>query len=224
MRKIQFQNKYYYHIYNRGVDKREVFMDEGDYLRFLRGMREFNRPDPIESLRRLDQIRRRERKAPRALSGAAPDSALGANPVEIIAYCLNPNHYHLLLKQVVDKGISKFMQKLGQGYTSYFNLKNNRTGQLVSSPFKSKEIKSDAQLLYVSAYINGNPQIHKIAKADKWIYSSYLDYLGKRQGKLANKDIILKEFENIQGYQEYVNEVIKNSSEIKEELRNLQIE
>ena len=185
-------------------------------------MREFNCLESTGSLYKKDYIKSSKRS--NSLLGIGSQAGHQENLVEIVAYCLNPNHYHLLLKQEAEKGISKFMHKLGIGYTNYFNKRYDRTGLLFQGKFKFKEIKSDVQLLYVSAYINGNPQIHKIAKADKWIYGSYLDYLGKRQGKLANKDIILKEFENIQDYQEYVNEVIKNSSEIKEEIKKCLIE
>ena len=222
MRKVKFQNNHYYHIYNRGVDKRDIFIDEKDYIRFLISMKEFNTLRQIGSLRRMNQIKR---EAPRALSGQRPDSALGARDaklVEIIAYCLNPNHYHLLLKQNIAGGISKFMQKLGQGYTAYFNQKNNRTGSLVSSPFKSAIANS--YLLKLSCYINGNPEIHKISKAENYKWSSYVDYLGKRNGTLCNKDIILNEFNSIKEYKDLVNIEIKESKENKKEVKNYILE
>ena len=218
MRKIQFQNEHYYHIYNRGVDKRDIFMDDKDYFRFLRTMRELNDIEPIESLYRQDQLKRQEAKPLRFAE--ANRSGLAS----FTAYCLNPNHYHFLLKQTVDDGISKFMHKLSTGYTRYFNEKYSRSGSLFQGPFKAVEIKSDSQLNYVSAYINGNPEIHKISKVDKWIWSSYLEYLGERDGTMCNKNIILNDFEDKEDYKNYLENVIKNSQEIKEEIKACLIE
>ena len=111
MRKAIFVNEECHHIFNRGVDKRKVFLDAEDRARFLKSMREFNRPDAIGSLYE-ESFREKDNlgvQLPRL--------------VEIVCYCLNPNHYHLVLKQLTDKGIEKFMQKLSTGYTNYFNKK-----------------------------------------------------------------------------------------------------
>ncbi len=112
------------------------------------------------------------------------------------------------------------MHKLGTAYPMYFNSKYKRSGSLFQGRYKSVSVKTDEQLLYLSAYINGNAEIHKIARADKWKWSSYLDYLGKRNGVLADKKIILKEFKNAKDYQEYTKKVIKNSREIKDEMKD----
>ena len=217
MRKVKFEIGKYYHIYNRGVDKRQIFLENKDFLRFLEGMIEFNCSEPVESLYRLNQLKRRG-IAPKALRFGENRSALGA----IIAYCLNPNHYHLLIKQLVKDGISKFMQKLNAGYTQYFNKKYGRSGSLFQGPFKAVEVKSDYRLWHISAYINGNAEIHKIVKeAEKWLWSSYPDYLGQRQGKLAEKAIILKNFKNPQQYQKFVKEVIKEIKQARQGLKNI---
>jgi len=227
------QNEYYYHICNRGVDKREVFCDGKDYLRFLRSMREFNKVSTIESLYRHDQLKRKAQKEAELLRFVPNrrSSASSSPLVEIICYCLNPNHFHLLLQQVTECGVSKFMQKLSTSYTKYFNAKNNRSGSLFQGPYKSVPIKTDAQLLYVSAYINGNPEIHKISKgvnkiskADKWQYSSCFDYLGKRKGNLCSKKVIQDQFRNIKEYKDYIKSVVKNSRDIKKEIKNCLIE
>lgn len=223
MRKLKFQNGNYYHIYNRGVDKREVFTDEKDYKRFLRSMRELNCPGPIDSLYRQDQLRRQVRKETKSLRLTDVNRS---DLVSFIAYCLNPNHYHFLLKQIQNNGISKFMHKLGLGYTRYFNEKYNRSGSLFQGPFKAVEIKSDAQLLYLSAYINGNAEIHKISKADKWPWSSYNEYCQKfnslRKNLVSIKpNIIFNEFKSIKDYKNYVNIVIRESGQRKTILKNI---
>ena len=226
MRKLILQSDYFYHIYNRGVDKREVFSDEKDYLRFLKSLREFNQLETIESLYRQDQLKRKEAK-PLRFSGlqSKPENRSGlASLVEIVCYCLNPNHYHLLLKQLSEKGIENFMHKLSTGYTRYFNDRYHRSGSLFQGTYKAIEIKSDGYLNQLSCYINGNAEIHKIVKAEKWPWSSYLDYLGKRKGTLINKGIILNEFKDINEYKLLTETVIKESSERKEEIKKYLME
>jgi REP element-mobilizing transposase RayT len=228
MRKIKFQNDYYYHIFNRGADKREVFSDSKDYLRFLESIRDFNRLEPILSIMQFN----RNKESSSFLK--EPGSFTAAPLVEILCYCLNPNHFHLLLKQIVDNGISKFMHKLSLGYTNYFNKKNNRSGVLFQGKFKAVKITSDEQLLYVSAYINGNAQIHQIGNAEKWPYSTYPDYLEMKNNLVfeqrinipegLNKKVILENFKDIAEYKDFTCDVIKNSSKIKEDLKNLRLE
>ena len=200
MRKTEFANNEYYHIYNRGVDKREVFLDEGDYARFLTSMREFNRVDPIGSL--YEKYLAEEK---RGLSPHKGDLVPTLTPlVEIVAYCLNPNHFHIILRQLSEGGISKFMLKLSSGYSSYFNKKYKRSGSLFQGPFKSIHIDSNEYLLHLSAYVNKNNFIHGY-NCDNWKYSSLLDYLGKRCGTLCNKEAILAQFDNnIEKYEEFL--------------------
>lgn len=218
MRKIQFQTDEYYHIYNRGVDKRKIFMEDKDYIRFLTGMREFNQLTLVESLRRLSQIRR---QATKVKTGTR---CLSVALVSIICYCLNPNHYHFILKQLTNNGISKFMHKIGMGYTNYFNKKYNRSGVLLQGKYKAAHIKTDDQLFQISCYINGNPEIHKINKADKWPWSSYQDYLDLRNNKLCDKNIILKDFPNIEEYKKLSDIIIQDSMEKKEDLKKVALE
>lgn len=186
MRKTEFANGEYYHIYNRGVDKREVFLDEKDYIRFLKSIKEFNVDRAIGSLKDLQALRAR-----------SADGLLETvnRTVDIIAYCLNPNHYHFILNQLEERGVEKFMHKLGMGYTNYFNKKHERSGSLFQGPFKSIHIDSDEYLLHLSVYVNANHAIHNYPEKD-WPYSSYLDYIGKREGKLSSKETILGQFDN----------------------------
>ena len=118
-----FANGEYYHIYNRGVDKRSVFMDKFDFERFLQSIEEFNSENPIGSIYENSFIKDQTEGKKKKL-------------VRIICYCLNPNHYHFILEQLVDRGIEKFMHKLGLGYTQYFNLKHHRSGALFQGPFR----------------------------------------------------------------------------------------
>ncbi|HAT73505.1 MAG TPA: hypothetical protein DCS08_00690 [Candidatus Moranbacteria bacterium] len=96
------------------------------------------------------------------------------------------------------------MGKLGNSYTKYFNIKNSRSGSLFQGPFKSIHIDSNEYLLLLSAYVNANHEIHGFLEKD-WPYSSFLDYTGKRDGKLCNKEIILGQFDNdFSEYEKYI--------------------
>lgn len=218
MRKIYFQNDHYYHVYNRGVDKREVFCDENDYIRFLICMREFNRKDPIGSLHLQKELQERRR------TSCEDVRRLEAPLVEIISYCLNFNHFHFLLKQLKDGGISEYIKRLIGGYTKYFNYKNTRTGSLFGGKFKSVPIITDAQMIYLAAYINGNVEIHKIAKARDYQWSSCPDFLGVRNGSLCNPNVILDQFSDISEYGQYLDEVINGSKAIKDEMKKSLLE
>ncbi len=232
MRKIKFANNEYYHIYNREVDKRKIFCCEKDYLRFLINLRLFNNNSKKEE---RDFILRNKQNLNKELSSGYPElSSLSLNNllnknlifflestpklVDIVCYCLNPNHYHFILKQLTNNSISKFMHKLDLGYTHYFNFnqKNNRSGSLFQGRFKAKHINKNEYLLWLSGYVNGNTEIHKIAKSENYKWCSYQDYLNKRNGTLCNKEIILSQFKNTEEYQKYVDIVMKESNKRKD--------
>ena len=211
MRKTKFVNEEYYHIYNRGVDKRKVFLDQLDYSRFLKGLSDFNTKLVREERKRrkseLSSDSSSERKS--ELSSDLVSSDL----VEIVAYCLNPNHFHLILKQVEERGIEIFMHKQGTGYSNYFNKKYKRSGSLFQGPFKSIHIDSNEYLLYISAYVNKNYFIHGYGSGN-WQYSSLLDYIGKRNEALCSKKIILDQFDNnFKAYEKFASD---NALYIKE--------
>jgi len=194
MRKVKFENGKFYHIYNRGVDKREVFEDEGDYERFLKYIKEILSSEAKPFSRRL------------SLEGA----------VELICYCLNPNHYHLILRQLKENGISNFMHLLATSYTMFFNTKYKRSGSLFQGPFKAVKIDSEEHLLWVSAYINGNAQIHGlIDDASQYQWCSYPEYLGLTDSAICSKGIILDQFKNLSDYQKASEECFKYMQEKK---------
>src|SRR3989344_5868781 len=117
MRKVKFSNGEFYHIYNRGVDKRTVFINRFDFARFIQSMDEFNSIRPVGSI--FENSFRKNQLSP---------AVGGAKLVDIVCYCLNKNHYHLVLCQRVKNGISEFMRRVGTGFTQYFNYKYKRSG------------------------------------------------------------------------------------------------
>jgi putative transposase len=224
MRNLKFETGQYYHICNRGTDKRNIFLSAYDFARFIEMMRLLNRKKPIQSIYRYKQLKEKEQRASKSLQNPRFCSDLDAPIVKFLCYTLIPNHYHFILKQITDQGIPKFMHKIGVGYTSYFNTKNQRTGSLFQGTYQAYQIPSTYKLLRVSCYINGNAEIHKIAKADKWPWSSYQDYLNLRRGTLCNKNIILEGFKNPRDYQDLTNDIIKESQAQKQEIAEFSLE
>jgi len=133
----------FHHVINRGVDKRVTFQDDKDYLRFLQNLHIYNN---IES-------------APHNVwsTSARMKARAEQKLVTIHAYCLMPNHYHLLLSPVCENGITKFMHKVGMGYAKYFNEKNTRTGVLWQGKYKCVDITKDAHFNFIPYYIHLNP-------------------------------------------------------------------
>lgn len=205
MRKTIFANGEHYHIFNRGVDKREVFSDKKDYERFLLSMNLLN--DKYDGL----MIKWRDFRKSDAKATFDDFLKLGFRNfrkrkplVEIVAYCLNPNHYHFILKQIEDRGIEKFFHKIGTSHTKYYNDKYKRNGTLFQGAYKAILIDSNEYLLYLSAYVNRNNFIHGYNKDDKWPYSSLPDYLGTAKSQLINKNIVLDQFRNINEYKDFL--------------------
>ena len=207
MRKTVFANGEFYHVYNRGTDKRIVFANNYDFQRFLQSMEEFNSVDPIGSIYQNSfcepQLRR-------------PTSKL----VNIVCYCLNPNHYHMILQQRVSGGISEFMKRLGGGYTKHFNFKHKRSGVLFQGKFKANHIDSNEYLLHASAYVNLNGLAHKLK--NNQFYSSWEEFVNKNSKGACKKDIILDQFKDVNEYRMFVQGALKKILARKELLKEME--
>jgi len=222
MRKVPFENEEFYHIYNRGVDKRDVFLDQRDYERFLYLLYVCNDTAPLLNsqfyYRGFASIEHypRERKP----------------TVSIACFCLMPNHLHLLVKQKENNGISLFMQKLGTAYTMYFNKKQNRSGVLFQGVFKSSHINREEYLIHLTRYIHLNPlELCEPAWKEKEVaikkssydfvnqypWSSYQDYLGKKKFyKILWPEILSDLCSSPKQYEQFVKEwAIKDLDQIE---------
>lgn len=201
-RKIYSENSYY-HIYNRGVEKRLIFIDNQDYSIFLLYLKEYLLPkgeqklyeqlsNPNTSYKERNKILRLLR-----LNNFADEIALHA-------YCLMPNHFHLLVKQKSYNSIDKFMHSLCIRYAMYFNRKYKRVGSLFQDVYKAVLIENEPQLLYLSSYIHRNPVKNiskpKLDTKDQVLCgylsqpSSYPEYLGQRQTEWVHPEEILEYF------------------------------
>ena len=219
-RKIKLEEGEFYHVYNRGVDKRIIFQDIHDYRRFLALLYITNSEETIHMSNDfpkktpLDEIFKKDR---------------GSQLVAIGAYCLMPNHFHLLLTPLVADGISKFMQKLQTGYSMYFNKKNERNGSLFQGVFKSKHATGDIYFKYLFAYIHLNPakikdknwktKSKKILSnlknfLAKYPYSSLQEYISL-QFKIINPELFPIDIKDITDYKNMVNDFSNPSQNTK---------
>jgi len=192
-RKFSFAPGEYYHIYNRGTDKRKIFLDWRDHWRFIALLYVANSQSVIH-------LSDHEGKDPISLLDLPREKIL----VDIGAYCLMPNHFHLLIRETGDGNISRFMLKLQTGYPMYFNKKYQRAGSLFEGPFRAKHIDNDNYLKYLFAYIHLNPVkmtdpqnwekkiIPDVEKAKNYLsqyrFSSLAYYLGEKlpENKILN--------------------------------------
>jgi len=200
MRSASLSNRQIYHIYNRGVDKRNIFLNTKDYQRFSDSLFVFNNTENLNGRRFTTLLRDK-----------GNDSL-----VNVIAYCLMPNHFHLLLEQLTDNGITKFLQKMTTSYTMYFNKKYSRTGALIQGVFKRSHIKSNGRLLEMSRYIHRNPikiltgensaslSLKKELLTYQW--SSLPDYAGVsiEPKIISNKELIIDQFKSPEAYVAFV--------------------
>lgn len=218
MKKIEFINDGIYHVYNRGIDKRDIFSDDEDFERFIKSILEFRGVEPIGSLYEKSFKNKKQQKNS------------GGDLIEFIAYCINPNHYHFIIKQLSDDGISKFMHKLSTGYTMYFNEKHERSGSLFGGRYKSKEIKENDYLLNLSAYVNLNDYIHQInslgGSTSKFVRSGWGQYSQENYQLRKNFDIpcetkfVLEQFDNINDYRKFAEETAEIMKEKKIDEKN----
>ena len=217
MRKTPFEVGEYYHIYNRGVDKRTIFLDEEDIQRFYDSIEEFNVLEPIGSIYEHSFAKRLGSEASKS------EAESGALAI-LIAHCANPNHFHLLLKQGAEKGIEKFMHRVGTGYTKYFNNKYKRSGSLFQGVFKSIHVDTNGYLLHLSAYISLNDRVHQLgSEASKLVRSrsSWGEYTDARIEGICEKDIILGQFGDSEGYREFALSSLESIIKRKEEFKGI---
>jgi len=197
IRKVKLVPGEYYHIYNRGNSKQKIFIDKEDYLRFIGLLYACNQKGNLK----VNNLNKSQ-----TLYDIEREKIL----VNIGAYCLMPNHFHILITEFEDDNISNFMQKLTTSYSMYYNKKYKRTGSLFEGKFKSQHAGTDRYLKYLFSYIHLNPikliqkdwkekgiknRKEAIDYLNKYTYSSYLDFIGEE--RIQNKIL------NIESFPEY---------------------
>jgi putative transposase len=208
-RSFNFAPGEFYHLYNRGTEKRDIFTSQSEKERFLSLLYLANQTDAVDIKLQGSTLLEQERTS---------------EPIiEIASYCLMPNHFHLLVREKEDGGISKFMQKVTTGYTMYFNKKHDRSGSLFQGRFKATHVADDRYLRYLISYIHLNPVkliepkwkevgLFDLVRAEKYIEqylgSSYLDYLGKQrpENKIIERKVLPEYFSSGADFKTFVTE------------------
>lgn len=212
----------YYHLYSRGTEKRVIFTNTSDYERFIVLLYICNSASIAVCIR--DHLRQGR--------GLAEIFTIdrGESLVEIVAYCLMPNHFHLLVREKTENGVQKFILKLLTAYSMYFNKKYKRTGALFESRFKARHADTDEYLKYLFAYIHLNPiklidpmwkengiqdRIAAQGYLRNYEYSSYHDWHGspRSESKILNREAAPEYFLTAKGFDDFVNEWLTFSAE-----------
>ncbi len=198
-----FNINFYYHVYNRGVEKRTIFETDRDHQRFSDTLCYYLHDQEVSFA--LFQRFNKEKK--KIYLETNPQN-LSTRRVHLIAHCLMPNHFHLLLKGARYDGITLFLSDISNSHTRYFNIKNERVGRLFQGPFKSKEISDEGSLLQVSRYLHINPLPAGLAKnPEDYPYSSYKTWIGQGKSSLLSLGLIsgwLKKFGGPEKYKKFV--------------------
>lgn len=222
LRKVQFANDEFYHLVNRGVEERKIFLDDEDRLRFVNSLLVFNDSNPAPWGMRGFWHQR----GPSSLMGDyKPESPL----LRIHSFALMDNHFHILTEQIKDLGVVDFMRKLG-GYSYYFNKKYKRVGPLFQGNFKAVLIRTDEQLKNAFVYVNTNPVgliepgwkengIKDFKKAQRFLgkykWSSYSDYIaGENNYSFVEKSFFIKLFGDNRGCKEEIGYWLKHKFEV----------
>ncbi|MCD6429536.1 transposase [bacterium] len=227
-----------YHVVSRAVEGVLLFKEEKDYFRMIHDLFEFNDENPTDwTYRQFYEKRSRSEDNESHSEECSEEKNKRKRKllVAILAFCLMPNHMHLLVKQLQEKGISKFMRKIGAGYGLYYNKKYDRSGHLFQGRYRIVHVKSEAQLQTAFVYIHTNPvslivpnwrekgipkdQLRKVIEflEKKYRWSSYLDYLGKRNfPSLTSRDFLTRIMGGKEGCREYVNAWLEHKKELKD--------
>jgi len=206
----------FYHTYNRGVEKRKIFLEDSDYWRCVHDLYEFNDKNLIINLKRRFEGNRISINEPVIKK---PRERL----LDILVWCLMPNHYHLFSAPVVENGLSRFHQKFGIGFSNYFNIKYKRSGVLFQGKYKKVRVADDTQMAQLVCYIHSNPldlwkpgwkekgltgsEIQNALKflEKEYRWSSHLDYLGIKNlpSLIGNNEFLINFFGGPEGYQKF---------------------
>lgn len=190
---IPFVNEEYYHVLNRGVAQMQIFNNAIDYRRFVKTFLYYQMEGP----------------KPR-FSMFAPTTSLLNQDVKILSivcFCLMPNHFHFLIRQKKEGGITEFVSKLSNSYTKYFNTKYKRVGPLLQGEFKAVHVETTEQLLHVSRYIHLNPLVGYVTKdLDHYQWSSYSEYVNLSDSIICEKKQILEHFKSVEEYKKFVSD------------------
>ncbi len=201
VRRTPLVNGEFYHIFNRGVARAPTFVSRAEYKQAMLTLSYYRYAKPPVSLARFKEFSQEERQ--QLLDSLRKAEKL----VEIVAFVLMPNHFHFLLKQNQNNGISKFASQFTNSYTRYFNTLNDRVGPLFQGVFKSVHVETDEQLIHLSRYIHLNPVVSNVIRESDLLaypWSSLSDYVGDGVSAQISTESVLSHFKNPQEYKRFV--------------------
>lgn len=205
-RKIPLVIGHFYHVFNRSVARQPIFLTNRDYQRALDVLTFYsylNPPIRFSHYNRLPQSQKND-----FMDNLRKNDKL----VEILAFCLMPNHVHFLIKETRDRGISTFMSNFQNSYAKYFNIKTERSGTLFQTMFKAVLIETDEQLIHVARYIHLNPVtayiVKDIEELKNYLWSSFSTYTGINNLDIINKDTILSYFPSVKKLVDFISDQI----------------
>ena len=203
LRTTPLVNNEVYHLYNRSISFTPTFVSKRDYQRALEILNYYQFAKTRLSFSKVRRLSLKERT-----NLLEKLRKKGNRLVKILCFCLMPNHFHFLLKQMKKGGISKLVANFQNSYTRYFNLKNKRVGPLFQGPFKAVRIETDEQFIHISRYIHLNPYsslvIKTLEELERYPWSSLGEYLHPREKKLSFPKEILSFFKNPPKYKKFV--------------------
>lgn len=221
MRKTIFANDEIYHVFNRGIEQRPTFISKREYDRAILTLDFYRFQKPPLRLSKVLLLKSDERE--NFFLKLKKEAKI---LIEIITYCLMPNHFHFLLKQKVENGLAKFLSNFTNSYTRYFDSKHERIGPLFQGTFKAVHIGTDEQLLHVSRYIHLNPVssfVIKDEKLDSYPWSSLPEFLGEEGKGICNKEIVLSQFSSKEKYRRFIHDQIDYAQKL-EKIKHLLLE
>ena len=186
----------YYHVFNRAAFKQPIYTNRDDYIRFLFALIYFQSATPFPHPERI--TRTFTEREGFAVSDIAFKNVITGKTIELVGFCLMPNHFHLIVRELAENSIARYMQRAELAYTKYFNTKYERSGHVFQGRYKTVHVQNNEQLSHLSAYIHRNPKEIKAWKGREAEYpwSSYQDYVKEnRWGGLLAPEIILDQFE-----------------------------
>lgn len=199
----EFAEDQHYHLFNRGIQKTKIFLDDQDYQIFLYYVKVYL-ADPKILINKYPQL-------PIRLQGKNLNHVLN-----LIAYCFMPNHFHFLLKQSTKDAVSRFMKQLLNAYTFYFNEKYARTGPLFEGRYKAVRISSEELLLHITRYIHLNPVVSGLTnKSESYRWSSHKDYMTNLDGEIVKTKTVLNFFKTQKDFQKFVEDQVSYGKELE---------
>lgn len=219
-RALVFREAHVYHLFNRGVERRPIFLSPRDQERFVSLLEYYRFSGNTKSYSHYLALSLGDRAIFRQALDQKPVS------VNILAYCLMPNHFHLLVRQNIKEGIHDFLSNIANGYAKYFNTKRQRVGPLYQGPFKAVFVETDEQLIHLSRYIHINPVVSGVISLqdlDGYPWSSFPDYLGNVKTSFVVKPPVLGHFKTISAYRAFVYDQVGYAKEL-EQIKHLTLE